>query len=193
MTGTDLFQFNYFFKAPKYLATCVFGVSFLVFGNTATNSVAFAVAVLQASGTTPTPGKIVGIALACNTFSCMLHSMSRKWGIRLNNLLGSLKLLMLFVMIVFGFVWLDRSVSDVNFNSSTAFDKTAKTPTGIYRYAEALIYVIFPFGGFHQANYVSAPVSGMPTRGPCLLAMRDRSSRKSATLERTLPGRLARA
>ncbi len=88
----------------------------------------------------------------------MLHSMSRKWGIRLNNLLGSLKLLMIFIMIVFGFVWLDRSVSDVNFNSSTAFSKTARTPTGIYRYAEALIYVIFPFGGFHQANYVSVPV-----------------------------------
>ncbi|KAK3901884.1 amino acid permease-domain-containing protein [Staphylotrichum tortipilum] len=157
-SGAELVYFNFFFKAPKYLATCVFGVSFLVFGNTATNSVAFAVAVLQASWTTPTPGKIVGIALACNTFSCMLHSMSRKWGIRLNNLLGSLKLLMLFIMIVFGFVWLDRSVSDANFNSSTAFDKTAKTPTGVYRYAEALIYVIFPFGGFHQANYVLAEI-----------------------------------
>lgn len=140
---------------PKYLATCVFGVSFLVFGNTATNSVAFAVAVLQAAGVTSTANKIVGIAIAANTFSCLLHSMSRKWGIRLNNLLGSLKLLMLVVMIIFGLAFLDRSVSDANFNSKTAFSRTPETPAGVYRYAEALIYVIFPFGGFHQANYVS--------------------------------------
>jgi amino acid transporter len=133
----------------------VFGVSFLVFGNTATNSVAFAVATLQAAGVTSTANKIVGIAIAANTFSCLLHSMSRKWGIRLNNLLGSLKLLLLVVMIIFGLAFLDRNVSDANFNSKTAFSRTPATPTGVYRYAEALIYVIFPFGGFHQANYVS--------------------------------------
>lgn len=126
-----------------------------MFGNTATNSVAFAVAVLQAAGVTSTANKIVGIAIAANTFSCLLHSMSRKWGIRLNNLLGSLKLLMLVVMIIFGLAFLDRSVSDANFNSKTAFSRTPETPAGVYRYAEALIYVIFPFGGFHQANYVS--------------------------------------
>jgi amino acid transporter len=148
-------QLNYFFKLPKYLATCLFGISFIVFGNTATNSVAFAVAVLQAAGATATAGKIVGIAIAVNTFSCLLHSMSRRWGIRLNNLLGSLKLLVLVVMVIFGFVWLDTSVSNANFKTTTSFSKTEKTPTGVYRYAEALVYVTFPFGGFHQANYVS--------------------------------------
>ncbi|KAK4151991.1 amino acid permease-domain-containing protein [Chaetomidium leptoderma] len=157
-SGAELVYFNYFLKIPKYLATCVFGVSFLVFGNTATNSVAFAVAVLQAAGSIASPEKIVGIAIAANTFSCLLHSMSRKWGIWLNNLLGSLKLLMLVVMIIFGLSFLDRSVSDANFDSATAFSKTPKTPTGVYRYAEALIYVVFPFGGFHQANYVLAEI-----------------------------------
>lgn len=132
----------------------MFGISFLVFGNTATNSVAFAVAAMQAAGVTSTAGKIVGIALAVNTFSCLLHSMSRKYGIWLNNLLGTLKMLMLVLMVIIGFVFLDRSVSDANFNTATSFSKTERTPTGVYRYAEALIYVVFPFGGFHQANYV---------------------------------------
>lgn len=132
-----------------------------MFGNTATNSVAFAVAVLQASGATATAGKIVALAIAVNTFSCLLHSMSRKWGIWLNNLLGSLKLLVLVMMIIFGFVWLDRSVSSANFNTATSFAKTEQTPTGVYRYAEAMVYVIFPFGGFHQANYVSVNLIGL--------------------------------
>jgi amino acid transporter len=137
-----------------------------VFGNTATNSVAFAVAALEAANTTSTAPKIVGLAIAVNTFSCLLHSMSRKWGIYLNNALGSLKLLMLIVMVIFGFVFLDRTVSDANFNTATSFDKTPETPTGVYRYAEALIYVTFPFGGFHQANYVSLAV--FETDEPCL-------------------------
>ncbi|GAB1312831.1 hypothetical protein MFIFM68171_03041 [Madurella fahalii] len=151
-------QLNYFFKSPKFLATCLFGISFIVFGNTATNSVAFAVAALQAAGAAQTPGKVVGLAIAVNTFCCLLHSMSRKWGIRLNNLLGSLKLMMIILMILFGFIWLDRNISNTNFNSATSFAQTARTPTGVYRYAEALIYVTFPFGGFHQANYVLAEI-----------------------------------
>jgi amino acid transporter len=138
----------------------VFGISFLVFGNTATNSVAFAVASMQAAGVTSTAAKIVGIAIAVNTFSCLLHAMSRKYGIWLNNLLGTLKMLMLVLMVIIGFVFLDRTVSDANFNTETSFSRTERTPTGVYRYAEALIYVVFPFGGFHQANYVSQSCSG---------------------------------
>jgi amino acid transporter len=126
-----------------------------VFGNTATNSVAFAVAVLQAAGATADGGKIVGIAIAVNTFSCALHSMSRKWGIWLNNALGTLKLLMLLMMVIFGLAWRNRSVADTNFDTVTSFARTPQTPTGVYRFAESLIFVLFSFSGFHQANYVS--------------------------------------
>jgi amino acid transporter len=153
-SGGELPYLNYLLEKPRFLATCLFGVSFLVFGNTATNSVAFAVAVLKASNTELTAGKVVAIALTVNTFCCLLHSMSRRWGIRLNNVLGSLKLLMLILMIFFGLSQLGK-VKDVSKDNFTAtFAKTDKTPSGGYRYGEALIYAIFPFGGFHQANYV---------------------------------------
>jgi amino acid transporter len=127
----------------------------MVFGTTAVNSIAFALGVLQAASTEQTAGKVAGIAIAVNTFSCLLHSMSRKWGILLNNFLGLVKLAMLVVMIILGFIWLgkDNSIAAANFDSRTAFD-TTKSPTGVYRYAEAAVFVIFPFGGFHQANYV---------------------------------------
>ncbi|KAK4120036.1 hypothetical protein N657DRAFT_625969 [Parathielavia appendiculata] len=143
---------------PKYLATCIFGVSFLVFGNTATNSVAFAMSVVQAAGIPPSSGNIVGIAMAANTFSCLLHGMSRRWGLWLNNLLGMLKLLILILLIVFGLAWHDKSLSNANLDSATSFSKTPATPHGVYRYAEALVMVMFPFGGFHQANYVLAEI-----------------------------------
>ncbi|KAL2127849.1 hypothetical protein VTI74DRAFT_10088 [Chaetomium olivicolor] len=157
-SGGELPYINYLLKSPKYLMTCTFGISFIVFANTSTNCVAFAVAVLQGAGATATAGKIVGIAIGVNTFSCLLHSMSRKWGIRLNNVLGSVKLLMLVVMVIFGLKWLDRKVADANFDLATSFSRTPATPTGVFRYGEAMIYVIFPFGGFHQANYVLAEI-----------------------------------
>ena len=141
-------------KKPRFLATCLFGISFLVFGNTATNSVSFAVATLETSGTADNPGKIAVIAIAANTFCCLIHSMSRKWGIRLNNVLGTLKLSMLFIMIVFGLVWMDKSVANANLDRASAFALDS-SPKRVYRYAEAAILAMFPFGGFHQANYVS--------------------------------------
>jgi len=97
-----------------------------------------------------------------STDTCLLHSMSRTWGIRLNNFLGTVKLGMLLCMILFGFIWLgkDNSVAAVNFDAQTSFS-TKNSPKGVYRYAEATIFAIFHFGGFHQANYVS-PLSAPP-------------------------------
>src|SRR5690606_28826173 len=90
-----------------------------------------------------------------NTGACLLHSMSRKWGILVNSVLGYSKLMMLLSIILIGFIYMDRSVSDTNFDSDTSFSRTPLTPSGVYRYAEALAFIIFPFGGFNQANYVS--------------------------------------
>ncbi|KAK0705467.1 amino acid permease-domain-containing protein [Lasiosphaeris hirsuta] len=158
-SGGELPYLNYFIKRPRFLATCLFGVSFLIFGNTSFNSIASAVAVLQASNTKETRGMVAGIAMAVNTFACLLHSMSRKWGIRLNNFFGTAKLAMLFCMVVFGFAQLgkDGSVAATNFDRTTAFS-TANSPEEVYRYAEAIILAIFPFSGFHQANYVLAEI-----------------------------------
>ncbi|KAK3389245.1 amino acid permease-domain-containing protein [Podospora didyma] len=158
-SGGELPYINYFMKIPRFLATCLFGMSFIVFGNTSVNSIAFAVAVLQASNAEQTAGKIAGISVALNTFTCLLHSISRKWGIRINNFFGTTKLAMLFLMVLFGFIRLgkDRSIAATNLDPATSFS-TANSPKGIYRFAEAVIFAIFPFSGFHQANYVTAEI-----------------------------------
>jgi amino acid transporter len=171
-SGGELPYLNYFFKFPRFLVTCVFGVSFIVFGNTSVNSIAFAAAILQTTEKTPaepsneastvgSPGKVVAIAIAANTFACLLHSMSRKWGIMLNNMLGTVKLVMLFVIIIFGLnsLRLDRATSNPisQRNFQDPFN-TEASPKHIYRYAEAVLFVIFPMGGFHQANYVLAEI-----------------------------------
>lgn len=143
-----------------FLATCLFGVTFIVLENTAPNSIAFAQNVLDAAQTPATPGKIIAIALAANTVCCLLHSLSRKWGILLNNFFGVVKFFILVFVIVIGLAWINRDVAGSNYAPSTSF-KTPENESKLpHRYAEAIIYIMYPYGGFHQINYVCCGPAG---------------------------------
>ena len=152
-------------KRPIFLATCMYGITFIILENTAGTSVSFATNILDACHITQTPGKIIGIALAVNTFCCVLHTLSRKWGILLNNFFGTLKLCLLIFIIIIGIVCkllvnhvlllrgiktvlnsrfligINHDVASLNFDPKTSFnfDKSPRLP---YRYAEAFLYVI---------------------------------------------------
>ena len=121
--------------------------------NTAPNSIALAQNILDAAQAPATPGKIIAIAVGANTFCCLLHSLSRRWGILLNNFLGLVKVSILLFVIIIGLVWINRGVSAENYDRATSFS-SATAPRLPYRYAEAFIYVMYPYGGFHQINYV---------------------------------------
>jgi len=140
-------------KRPLFLATCLFGIAFIILENSAHNSLAFAQSVLNASHAKVTPGKIVAIAIAANTFCCLLHAISRKWGIIVNNVFGTVKFFILCFIVIIGLIWINRDVAKSNFDVSTSFS-TTNTHRSPYRYAEAFIFVIFPYGAFHQVNYV---------------------------------------
>jgi amino acid transporter len=136
-----------------FLATCLFGICFIVLENSSHNSIAFAQNILDASFTPATPGKIIAIAVAVNTFCCLLHAISRRWGIIINNVFGTVKFLILVFVILVGLIWINRDVASDNFDTSTSFSLPSR-PTSPYRYAEAFLWVIFPYGTFHQLNYV---------------------------------------
>jgi len=146
---------NYFLKKPEFFATCVYGISFILLGNSSANCVAFGQSVLEAADVTLTPGKVFGVAIAVNSFCCLLHSISRRWGILLNNFLGTIKLLMLLWFIIIGFVWMKHDVASANLDPSTSFSRENNTPRMPYNYAESLLFIMLPYSGFHQANYVS--------------------------------------
>jgi amino acid transporter len=140
-------------KKPMFLATCLFGIAFIVLENSAHNAIALGQNILDAAHAEATPGKILAIALAANTFCCLLHAISRRWGIIVNNFFGTLKFLILIFVIIIGLIWINPKVAKSNFNVSTSFS-TANSPKLSYKYAEAFMWVIFPFGTFHQVNYV---------------------------------------
>jgi amino acid transporter len=136
-----------------FLATCLFGIAFMVLENAALNAVSFAQNVLDAAHAKATPGKIIAIALAANTFCCLLHSISRRWGLILNNVFGTVKFFLLVFIVIIGLIWINRDVANSNFDVSTSFS-TAKSPRLPYRYAEAFLFVILPYSMPHQVNFV---------------------------------------
>jgi len=168
-----------------FLATCLFGITFIVLENTAPNSIAFAQNILDAAQTPATPGKIIAIALTANTVCCLLHSLSRKWGILLNNFLGVVKFFILVFVIIIGLVWIKRDVAGNNYAPTTAFKAPNNASKLPYRYAEAIIYVMYPYGGFHQINYVRC---GLTIGNSHLLTTHIRSYQSSSSLRRSFHG-----
>jgi amino acid transporter len=136
-----------------FLATCLFGIAFIVLENSAHNAIALAQNILDAAHAKATPGKIIAIALGANTFCCLLHAISRRWGIILNNVFGTVKFFILVFIVIIGLIGINRDVANSNFDVSTSFSM-ANSPRSPYPYAEAFLFVIFPYGAFHQLNYV---------------------------------------
>ncbi|KAH8593103.1 amino acid/polyamine transporter I [Bisporella sp. PMI_857] len=168
-SGGEFNYLNYLLKTPKFFASCVYGVTFVLIGNAAANALSFAAHVVTASGDDVYHGAssekvsntVRGIAVATMTAVCLLHGIWRRAGIWVNNMFAIFKLLMLLIIIILGFMSIGGKVFDTpppvsdNLSPSNSF-KNAQTDA--YGYAEAYLSIVFTFGGFNQANYILGEV-----------------------------------
>ncbi|KAK1623926.1 high-affinity methionine permease [Colletotrichum phormii] len=167
-SGGDLVYLQYVFRKPAYrkntllLSTCIFGISFIVLGNMAGNSIHFAIRLLEAADVKPENGPVRGIALAVATFSCGIHAFSRRGGILLNNVLAVVKILTMLLIIVATIVVATKgfpganNVFDKNTSPETSFKNASNEANS---YAQAFLAIIFSFSGFEQPNYVLGEIS----------------------------------
>lgn len=158
-------QLKDIFKRPAFLSTCVFGVIFVLLGTSAMNALSFGIRVQEAAGH-PTADNFTSrsIAIAAITFAVILHGIWRQAGLFLNNTFAMIKILMLLLIIITGFCsWggafhaqaageENPGVAASNFNVHNSFKDTARDSHG---FAESFLAVLFAYGGFNQANYVS--------------------------------------
>ncbi|KAF2792199.1 amino acid transporter [Melanomma pulvis-pyrius CBS 109.77] len=147
------------YRRPKYLSTCVLAAQMLLLGFSSGNSLAFGRYVLFASGSTAPDGWAArGIAVACVTFSVLLHSIFPKWGIRLFNVLGVFKVAVLIFIVFSGFAALagHRKVPNPhNFDNAFALGTgDGYGGGGAYAYSTALLRIIYSYKGWENANYV---------------------------------------
>ena len=157
-SGGEFNYLNYLIKTPKFFASCVYGVIFVVIGNAAANALSFASHIVTASGYDAIDGipskgvsnTVRGVAVATMTAVCLLHGIWRRAGIAVNNAFAIFKLLMLLMIIILGLVSIGGGVFDApppaadNLAPSNSF-KNAQT--GAYGYAEAYLGVVFAYGG----------------------------------------------
>ena len=163
-------QLKYIFKHPAFLTTCLFGVIFVFIGTAATNALSFGIRVLEAAGhDEPDNWEARGIAIVVVTFAVILHGTWPQAGIIVNNAFAVIKVLILLVFIITGFISLGNgfkpsataikegyvtnyTVASNNFDTSTSFEDKVG---GSYGYVETFLAIIFAFSGFNQASYVS--------------------------------------
>lgn len=149
-------------KSPKFLATCLYGIPFIVLGTAAGNALVFAISIFRAAGIAiPNDYTVRGLAIGVITFCCFMHGFWRRGGVILNNCFGAVKLVMLFVVFVMGVIYAAGGLGGSNevAAANLSVHNSTKNPLhGAYGYAEAFLAVLFAYGGFNQATYVSKHV-----------------------------------
>ena len=132
-----------------YLSTCIFGLAFILLGNVAPNSIVFGIRVLEAANKPVNNFTVRGIAIAVASFACFIHGFWRKGGIYLSNIFGLIKMVMLLVIIITGFVsysgvFQRPAVAAQNFSIHKAFSNPQQDP---YGFAESFLATLFAYGG----------------------------------------------
>lgn len=138
----------------------MYGFAFILLGNVAANSISFGIRVLQAADRPVSNFVVRGIAIAVVTFACFMHGYWRQGGIYLSNLFAVVKVAMLLLIIVTGFisysgVFNRPAAGPDNFDPHTTFRNPERGPFG---FAESFLSILFAYGGFNQANYVMSEV-----------------------------------
>ncbi|KAK0388951.1 hypothetical protein NLU13_2528 [Sarocladium strictum] len=147
------------YRRPRYLTTCVLASQMILLGFSSGNALAFGRYALFASGSESPDGWAArGLGVACTTFAVVLHATLPKIGIRLFNVLGVFKVVILLVIIFAGFAALagHRRVPDPgNFHDAFAIQSgDGYGGGGAYAYSNALLNVVYSYKGWENANYV---------------------------------------
>ena len=158
----------------------MYGVMFVILGNLSGNAIAFGIYVLEAAnveGHHHYDAAVRGLAVACLTVACLLHGVWRKGGIWINNILATLKVLILVAVIGIGFAasagakfghgpvhgeTVDSTTGNVtpNFDTKSSF---AHPQHDAASYADAILFIVYTFSGYEQPFYVSYICPIQPT------------------------------
>lgn len=129
-------------------------------GNVAGNTLIFGQSIMYLASNTLDVNywAVRGVALAVATAACLLHTVSRTAGIYINNGFGFVKIAMLLALFIVGTAYAGGSfggTSDTAKLNLSLGDEIPPPSSSAFGYAQAFLGVLFSFGGFHQANYVS--------------------------------------
>jgi len=167
------------YQKPRYLATCIFAVQFVLFAVSTGNSISFSSYFLRAVTGNATEGSWLnrGIAIAAITVVCLIHAFTPRLGIWLGNGLGAFKLILLSLVVCTGFAALAGRTVGATPDNFSSFDGAGNVTLGAdskitdsetpgidesagtaSRYALALLQVLYSYSGWENANYVGPSI-----------------------------------
>ena len=102
--GGEKNYLEFVYRRPKFLVTGFYTGYVVLLGWAGSNSVVFGEYILHAAQVEVTRWNQRGVGLACITAAFLIHGLALKWGLRLQNFLGIIKLLILLLIVFSGFV-----------------------------------------------------------------------------------------
>ncbi|KAH6889662.1 amino acid/polyamine transporter I [Thelonectria olida] len=150
--GGELNYLEYVYRKPKFLLTAMYAGYVILLGWASGNSVVFGEYILHAAQVDVDRWNQRGVGLACITVAFLIHGTALKWGIRLQNALGIIKIIIIIIIILGGFVALGGhlKIDEKPNNFHNAFEGTTGSAYGV---VTALYNVIWSFVGYSNANY----------------------------------------
>ncbi|KAJ4286209.1 methionine permease [Collariella sp. IMI 366227] len=174
--GGEKNYLEFVYRKPKFLTTALYTGYVVLLGWASGNSVMFGEYILHAAQVEVDRWNQRGIGIACVTAAFLIHGTALKWGIRLQNLLGAIKVIIILIIVVAGWVALaghlklpeDKKPS----NFTNAFEGTTGSAYGVVM---ALYNVIWSFVGYSNANYALSetknPVRTLKIAAPLAITM----------------------
>ncbi|CAL9733762.1 high-affinity methionine permease [Monosporozyma servazzii] len=161
--GGEKNYLEFIFKKPRFFATSMYASYVFFMGWAAGNSVNTAVMFLTAGEVEITKWNQRGLGVAVIAFAFIVNSVSVKYGLYLQNILGIFKLGIVVFISITGWVALGGGLKDgyQSHNFHNAFEGTDKATA--YGIVTALYNVIWSFIGYSNINYALGEVKN-PTR-----------------------------
>ena len=171
--GGEKNYLEYVYRRPKYLVSAMYASYVVLLGWAGSNSVVFGEYILHAAGIEVDRWNQRGVGLACITTAFLVHAFAVNWGLRLQNFLGIVKLLILLLIVCSGFAALAGHLQpgvEKPDNFTNAFAGTTGSAYGI---VTALYNVIWSYIGYSNANYALSetknPVKTLKIAAPAAL------------------------
>ncbi|KAJ9653446.1 methionine permease, partial [Neophaeococcomyces mojaviensis] len=149
--GGEKNYLEFVYRRPKYLATGVYTGYVILLGWAGSNSIVFGEYILNAAQVEVSRWNQRGVGLACITSAFLIHAFALKWGLRLQNLLGVIKLIIILIIVVSGWAALGGALKiEKPHNFDNAFEGTTGSAYGV---VTSLYNVIWSYIGYSNANY----------------------------------------
>lgn len=179
--GTKVFL-EYIYRRPKVLVSTVFSLYSLAFGLTLTNAIIFGKYTLFCLGfsseyiESTRMSNWIGISLVVLT--TLVHGVSTKHGVAIQNFLGALKLLLVGIMAITSIyvIFFPKKITGLENNlpfDSSFWQFTNSKVVSLSTISSALLQCFFSFGGWSSVHTVASeikdPVRTLKIAGPVSL------------------------